>query len=114
MDIKKELINSVPTIAAKRLFVVMLVFVPLVTWGLGEINPLWPNLGAKELVVAKISLALFITSLLSLAANIYYIYKLKKLGRFIDNKIPELVEKFAEHKISQYKNYHNSNNEKIS
>lgn len=114
MDIKQELINTVPTIPAKRLLVAMLVLVPLVTWGLGEINPLWPNLGAKELVVAKIFLALFVTSLLSLSANIYYIYKLKRLGRFIDDRIPELVEKCAEYKISQYKNFINSNNEKIS
>jgi hypothetical protein len=103
MDIKEEFIKSVPTIPAKRILLLLLMLVPLSWWGLGEINPLWPNLDSKDLLIAKICLSLFLTSCFSIAANIYYIYKLKSLGKFIDSSIPELADNIARHEIQKFK-----------
>jgi hypothetical protein len=107
MDIKKELLKSVPTIPAKRLLIALLVLVPSSLWLLDEANPLWPNLNLKDLVIAKLCLGLFLTSFLSLLANIYYIYKLKKLGKFIGDSIPEMSEKFAKYEIDKFKDKYN-------
>lgn len=107
MNIRDELLKNVPTVPAKRLLIILLLLVPSLLWLLDEANPLWPNLDSKDLVIAKLCLALFLTSILSLAANAYYIYKLKKLGKFIDNSIPEMSEKFAKYEIDKFKQKYN-------
>ena len=92
MDLKQELINVIPTIPAKRILLFGLMLVPASLWILDEINPLWPMLGEKELVIAKVISILFLLFVLSFAANVFYIYKLKRLGRFIDGISKELTE----------------------
>ena len=103
MDIKSTLLGSVPTVPAKRLFISMMVLVPFFIWGLDQLNPLWPNLSAKYLVVAKIGVTLVIVCITSILLNLYYIYKLKKLGRYISDRVPDLIEQCADEKIAHYK-----------
>lgn len=110
MNIKESLLNNVPTIPAKRLLITLLLIVPASLWLLDEANPLWPKLSSEDLVIAKLCLGLFLTSVLSLTANIYYIYKLKKLGKFIDNSIPEVAEKIARYEIDKFKEKHQIEN----
>ncbi|EGQ7764746.1 MULTISPECIES: hypothetical protein [Vibrio] len=103
MDIKSELLSSVPTAPAKRLFISMMVLVPFFIWGVDQLNPLWPSLSAKHLVIAKIAGALVIVCITSILLNLYYIYKLKKLGRFISDRVPDLIERCADEQIAHYK-----------
>ncbi|ENM5772306.1 TPA: hypothetical protein ACMDN4_003635 [Vibrio cholerae] len=103
MDIKNELLSSIPTVPAKRIFAAMMLLVPFSIWGLDQINPLWPDLSERHLVIAKVGIALMIMCITSLLLNLYYIYKLKKLGCYINDRVPDLIERCAEERIAQYK-----------
>ena len=109
MNIREELLKNIPTVPAKRILLLLLALITFSWFALGEIDPLWLNISSLDLLKAKICLTLFLAFIFSLVLNIYYIYKLKKLGKFIDNKIPELADKIATHEIDKIKSKHGIN-----
>lgn len=91
-DLKDDFIKSIPTTPAKRLLLVMLASVPLSWWGPHELNPLWPELDSKKLVLAKIGLSVFLVSAFSVGLNFYYAFKLKELHKYMSKKLPVVIQ----------------------
>lgn len=94
-DLKRLLLDHAPTRASKLAIAFLLLSGPASILLLDWLNPLWPALELPALRKVQMLVAMLLTFFVSIYLNIHLIKKLRALGRFIDDTIPDLVEKYS-------------------
>ncbi|AKR43178.1 hypothetical protein [Methylophilus sp. TWE2] len=106
-DIKHRIISRAPTQQAKRAIWCLLLGAPVLCGLVGFLNPITLELNSKQLTWLQIYIALFLVFATSVYLNFHLYFKLISLGRFIDESLTEMAEKYAQIEIQSFKNKHN-------
>ena len=112
MDIKHEIVGRVPTAKSKQAIWFLLLGTPALCALAAFLNPITLELDSRQLTWLQIYIALTMVFVTSIYLNFHMHLKLKEIGKFIDDGLPLLAAKIAEHEINEYKSQHESVNKK--